>query len=62
MRCNVRAVVSDAVSLHSVTERAFVSSQVPDAGDVGFQKYMPVRATVLEGQSTVPAAAWIMGR
>jgi hypothetical protein len=57
MRCRVRAVVSDADSLHSVADSPFVVNQVPEDVDVEFQKYMPVNATVLVGQSTVPAAA-----
>jgi len=57
MRCRVRAVVSDAVSLHSAPESPFVVIHVPDDTEVGFQKYMPVNATELVGQSTVPAAA-----
>ena len=62
MRCRVRAVVSDTVSLHSVADSPLVVSQLPDDDDVGLQKYMPVSDTVLVGQSTVPAAAWMMGR
>ena len=57
MRCRVRAVVSDAVSLHSAPESPFVVTHVPDDAEVEFQKYMPVNETELVGQSTVPAAA-----
>jgi hypothetical protein len=57
MRCRVRAVVSDAVSLHSAPDSPFVVTHVPDDAEVEFQKYMPVNETELVGQSTVPAAA-----
>ncbi len=57
MRCKVRAVVSDAVSLHSAPDSPFVVTHVPDEADVEFQKYIPVKATEVVGQSTVPAAA-----
>ena len=56
MRCKVRAVVSDAVSLHSAPDSPFVVTHVPDDADVEFQKYIPVNATEVVGQSTVPAA------
>ena len=57
MRCKVRAVVNEAVSLHSVPDKPLVVSQVPVDVDVGFQKYIAVNVTELVGQSTVPAAA-----
>ena len=57
MRCRVRAVVSDAVSLHSAPDSPCVVTHVPDDAEVEFQKYMPVNETELVGQSTVPAAA-----
>ena len=61
-RCKVRAVVNAAVSLHSVPDRPLVVSQLPVDVEDGFQKDIPVNVTELVGQSTVPAAAWMMGR
>ena len=57
MRCRVRAVLSDAVSLHSAPDSPIVVTHVPDDAEVEFQKYMPVNETEFVGQSTVPAAA-----
>jgi len=57
MRCKVRAVVNEAVSLHSVPESPLVVSHVPVDVDDGFQKYIWVNVTELVGQSTVPDAA-----
>ncbi len=57
MRCRVRAVVSEAASLHSVPESPFVVIHVPEDTEVVFQKNIPVNVTELVGQSTVPAAA-----
>ena len=55
--CRVRAVVSEAASLHSPLVSPLVVLQVPVDVDVGDQKRTEVKVTVDDGQSTVPAAA-----